>query len=68
MALKPKSAVFQVRIDPELYERFKSFCDSQNITVSDFVRRTILANVERAEERERRKEYVQSPLERKSST
>jgi predicted transcriptional regulator len=65
MALKPKSAVFQVRIDPELYARFQALCDSQNITVSDFVRRSILSHVERDDYRRAQKELVQSQLERK---
>jgi predicted transcriptional regulator len=65
MALKPKSAVFQVRIDPDLYARFKSLCDSQNMTVSDFVRRSILSHVERDDFRRQQRELVQSKLERK---
>jgi len=67
MALKPKSAVFQVRIDPDLYARFQALCEAKNMTVSDFVRRSILSHVEQFEHRNEQREIVQSRLVRKSS-
>ena len=67
MALKPKSSVFQVRIDPDLYTRFQALCDSQNLTVSDFVRRSILVHVERDEQRRAQSELMQMRIDRKPS-
>lgn len=49
MALKEKSAVFQVRIDPDLHARFKIACEDRDMTVSEMVRRFIVHQVELAE-------------------
>jgi len=60
--------LFQVRVDPELYARFQSLCDSKNVTVSEAIRRIMLSQVEHDDARRSRKEYVQMQLERRSST
>lgn len=38
MALNPKSKVFQVRVDPALFDAFQAVCASQDMTVSEGVR------------------------------
>jgi len=50
MALKPKTAVFQVRVDPELLIRFQLMCEERQYTVSDFIRRVMLTEVSRFDE------------------
>jgi len=39
MAVKPKTAVFQIRVDPELLEQFRTAVEHVNFTVSDTLRR-----------------------------
>lgn len=41
MALKPKTALFQMRLDPELMMHLQVFADREQRTVSDFVRRLL---------------------------
>lgn len=50
MALKPKTAVFQVRVDPELLIRFQLMCEERQYTLSDFIRRVMITEVARFEE------------------
>lgn len=39
MALKQKSAVFQVRVDPDLLDLYRTVCEERDYTVSEAVRR-----------------------------
>lgn len=55
MALKPKTAVFQVRIDPETLVRFQVLCEMHHSTVSDYIRRIMLAHLERFDREQERK-------------
>jgi hypothetical protein len=41
LALSPKTAFFQIRIDPLLLQRFQAMCDEKTIVPSDFARRLI---------------------------
>lgn len=43
MALKPKTAILQIRLDPELLARYQLFADSHEMTVSDALRRQMAA-------------------------
>lgn len=41
MAIKPKTATFQIRIDPDLLERFQAQCADREVIPSDLVRKFI---------------------------
>jgi predicted DNA-binding protein len=46
MALKAKNAALQIRLSEELLERFRVMCDAQECTVSEYVRRWMVWQVE----------------------
>ena len=46
MALTPKTAVLQIRIDPDLLRRYQAACDARHESVSNVLRRFMLAEVE----------------------
>lgn len=46
MSLKPKSAVLQIRLDPDLLELFQAQCADRHYTVSDVIRRMIIGRSE----------------------
>jgi hypothetical protein len=64
MALKPKTAVFQVRVDPELLIRFQLLCESKQTTVSDAIRRMMLGQLERYEKELEHRRHVQAVMRR----
>ncbi|MCX7289598.1 hypothetical protein [Janthinobacterium sp.] len=53
MALKPKDAVFQVRVERDLLERFRVICEVREMTVSFAIRRFMQHQVEQEEARQR---------------
>jgi hypothetical protein len=55
MALTPKTAVVQVRLEPDLLARFQSVSDSQRKTVSQMVREWMYSEVVRFEGAEGRR-------------
>lgn len=64
MALRPKSAVFQVRIDPALLVRFQVVCEMQHVTVSEYVRRMIMGSIAQHESRQESKNRKAAQLGR----
>ncbi|RAM65715.1 hypothetical protein [Herbaspirillum rubrisubalbicans] len=52
MALKPKDAVLQVRVDRELLIQFQLMCEAREFTASAFLRRVMLAEVARFREQQ----------------
>lgn len=49
MALKPKTALLQVRLDPDLLARYQAFAEDHHMTVSEAVRRQMIGTCERHE-------------------
>lgn len=60
MALRPKTAVLQIRLDPQLLIRFQLYCESIDITASDAVRRMIMHRVAE-DDRRRERAMKQAP-------
>jgi len=46
MALTPKTAVLQIRLDPDLLRRYQAACDARHDSVSNVLRRYMHAEVE----------------------
>lgn len=49
MAIKPKSELLQVRVEPELLARFRAFAEANHTTVSDAVRHFMRVHAEQYE-------------------
>lgn len=65
MALKPKTALLQVRIDPDLLEEFRRMCAEDDYTASDMARRLIHHQVVAWQKREKsRLEYAITKAQR----
>ena len=45
MALKPKSAVLQIRLDPQLLVRFQVMAEHFNMTTSEYMRQMMINNL-----------------------
>jgi hypothetical protein len=60
MAIKPKTATLQIRIDPDLLERFQSFSADRELVPSELVRRWIRMQVEDWEKQASRASAIQS--------
>lgn len=58
MALRPKTSLLQVRIDPQLLVRFQLYCEDHNITASDAIRRMIMMRI--ADDDKRRERQARS--------
>lgn len=59
MALTPKSAVLQVRLDPELLRKFQEVCEARHSTVSQTLREYMYYQVQ-GYEREMAKRRLQA--------
>jgi hypothetical protein len=59
MALVPKTAVLQVRLDPDLLRRYQAACDARNESISNCIRRFMQAEIE-AYERHLAKKRLQA--------
>lgn len=55
MALVPKSAVIQIRLDPDLLADFQRVCDGRHVTVSHQLRDWMYRDVADVQAREERK-------------
>lgn len=55
MALKPKTELLQIRIDPELNVDLKAWADYEDRPVSDMVRRLLVRHIEQFREHLARK-------------
>jgi hypothetical protein len=51
VALKPKDAVFQVRVERELLDRFREICEARDMNVSQGLRRFMMDMVDRDDAR-----------------
>ena len=60
MALKPKSELLQVRVEPELLERFRAFAESNHSTVSEAIRHFMRVYSEQYEKRLERARAAQA--------
>jgi hypothetical protein len=50
MALKPKSAVLQIRLDPQLLVRYQVMAEHHNMTTSEFLRQRMLNELKQFDE------------------
>jgi hypothetical protein len=53
VALKPKNAVFQVRVERELLDRFREICEGRDMNVSQGLRRFMMDMVDRDDARKK---------------
>ena len=51
MPVIPKSKTIQLRIDPELFDKFSVECDRSNVSVSEAIRRLMVGYLRHAEQR-----------------
>lgn len=62
MALKEKSAVLQIRLDPDLLIRFQAYCEDRDRPVSMVIREMMRNVVDQYEAAQARKQKVATPL------
>jgi hypothetical protein len=54
MPVIPKSKTIQLRIEPDLFDKFSAECDAGNVSVSFAIRRLMVAYLDHAEQRRRK--------------